>query len=44
MSPTEVIRGLMDRGGLRAEILDSGVLREGDVIRADGVNSRSDSA
>ncbi|MBF5056343.1 hypothetical protein Y5W_01637 [Alcanivorax sp. 521-1] len=44
LSPTEVIRGLMDRGGLRAEILDSGVLREGDVIRADGDNSRSDSA
>ncbi|MBL7250886.1 MOSC domain-containing protein [Alloalcanivorax sp. C16-2] len=34
LSPSEVIRALMGRGGLRAEILDSGVLREGDTIEA----------
>ena len=34
LSPAEVVRALVGRGGLRAEILDSGVLREGDAIEA----------
>ena len=33
LSPTRVVRGLTGRGGLRAEVLGSGVLREGDTIR-----------
>ncbi|GAA5132940.1 MOSC domain-containing protein [Alloalcanivorax gelatiniphagus] len=34
LSPAQVVRGLTGRGGLRAEVLASGVLREGDPIRA----------
>ncbi|MFP1682043.1 MOSC domain-containing protein [Alloalcanivorax sp. C16-1] len=33
LSPARVVRGLTGRGGLRAEVLGSGVLREGDRIR-----------
>lgn len=32
LSPTQVIQALMGRGGLRAEILDSGVIRVGDPV------------
>ncbi|WP_111656045.1 MOSC domain-containing protein [Isoalcanivorax indicus] len=32
LSPTQVIQALMGRGGLRAEILDTGVIRVGDPV------------
>ncbi|MCH2559375.1 MAG: MOSC domain-containing protein [Alcanivorax sp.] len=35
LSPARVVRGLTGRGGLRAEVLGSGVLREGDTIHTD---------
>lgn len=36
LNPADVLRPLVHRGGLRADILDDGIVRVGDVVQAEG--------